>query len=411
MSTPVPTLFSLRQSDAPALELIFEDPEHFTFTVLPYVFTTGDFINHMERPLFPVCSVEIDPIDAQSFRSVYFLLHPGVICLLPFLRLPACANFASLEYLADLLDSAVPAFDFGADAFPPNPAYSTPAVLELVSYINDPKARPSTVAIVRTLSRCRTFFNTFRQVWVMAAISTILVDAFANSIHSVISALPLQLRNQDWLDTLPAIPEGEFIPLPGSFSFPTTPHWTEDPDPFPLFDDESISDPLSLAWEAFMNECHALLCHQLPLSPDKQIQDPPAYIILSPVADPVDAVPSPPIANPTPPRENETPQPPETAEDPPFLSLDTPAPPKTSVTVPLLQLAGERLPPSKKPKPKKSSTAPAKRPVIKTRAPCKSENPSEDYIPPVEALDDSESEVPDEDNLQGDPLCDSNRVV
>ncbi|KAJ6468943.1 hypothetical protein C8R45DRAFT_1105566 [Mycena sanguinolenta] len=553
MSTPVPTLFGLRQSDTPTLELFLEDHECFTFDVLPYIFTTGDFISHVERPLFPVCSVEInpiDPIDDQSFRSVYFLLHPAVIRLLPFLRVPARVNFTSLEYLADLLDSSVPAFhafaasfdhvprtavqgrllraliqlalhiqevlptrfneewmivacgreidtwllDFGAvlqrfrfpgvtEFAPDHPrmpflltpeehqfflAYSTPAVLALVSYIQNSTARPPTADLVRTLSRCRTFFNALRQVQVSAAISTILVDAFANSIRSVIGALPFQHRNQDWLDALPAIPDGEFIPLPPSFSFPTTLHWTEDPDPFPLFDDEIIADPLSLAWEAFVIERHtAMLTPHSPSPPpassransppplelsainesqDDQVQGPPADIILSPPADPIDTAPSPPIANTTPPPEDEVPQSSETVGDPPFVSLDTPAPPKfrrgnkrgrassptrwrtTSPPLKKTKVSKRReVSPIREstpgpstrvlrrsirsnrqataPPPKEASAAPIKRPVIKTRASRKSTTPPDEYIPPVEALDEGESEVPDEDELQDDSLC------
>ncbi|KAJ6450207.1 hypothetical protein C8R45DRAFT_1114278 [Mycena sanguinolenta] len=527
MSAPMPTLFGLRQSDTPSLELFLEDPERFTFDVLPFVFTTGDFISHAERPLFPVCAVEIDPIDPiddQSFRSV-------------------------LEYLADLLDSAVPAFHAFAASFDHVPrtgnqgrllraltqlalhirevlptrfneewmavacgrelnvwlldfsavlqrfrfpgitefaadhprmpflltpeehqfflAYSTPSVLTLVSYINDPTVRPSTADIVRTINRCHTFFNALRQVRVSVAISPILVDAFANSIRSIIGALPLEHRNHDWLDALPVIPNGELIPLPPSFSFPTTPHWTEDPDPFPLFDDEVISDPLSLAWDTFVTERHAAMptphspspppisSHAnspLPLglsaideSQDDQVQDPPADIILSPPADPIDTAPSPPIASTTPLPENEAPQSPETVGDHPFLSLDTPAPPKfrrgnkrghassptrRRTTSPPLKKTKvskrrevspirESTPgPSTRvlrrsvrsnrqataPPPKKASAAPAKRPVIKTRASRKSTTPPNEYIPPVEALDEGESEVEDEDGPQDDTL-------
>ncbi|KAJ6458507.1 hypothetical protein C8R45DRAFT_1110035 [Mycena sanguinolenta] len=113
MSTPEPTLFGLRNSETPALELFLNDPGRFTFDVIPYIFTSGDFVDDAEHPLFPVCSSEIDPVPTlnnESFRSVYFLLHPAVIRLLPFLRMPARISFTSLEYLADLLDSALPAF-------------------------------------------------------------------------------------------------------------------------------------------------------------------------------------------------------------------------------------------------------------------------------------------------------------
>ncbi|KAJ6450419.1 hypothetical protein C8R45DRAFT_946846 [Mycena sanguinolenta] len=123
--------------------------------------------------------------------------------------------------------------------------------------------------------------------------------------------------------------------------------------------------------------------------------------------------------------------------DPPFLSLDTPVHPKFRrgnkhgrASSPTRRRTTS--PPLKKPKsqstvkcpwfrnllldhllefsgvasvPKKASAAPVKRPVIKTRAPRKSVTPSDEYIPPVDTLDDGKSEVPDEDDPQADSLC------
>ncbi|KAJ6505045.1 hypothetical protein C8R45DRAFT_1090810 [Mycena sanguinolenta] len=44
------------------------------------------------------------------------------------------------------------------------------------------------------------------------------------------------------------------------------------------------------------------------------------------------------------------------------------------------------------------------RPVIKSRAPRKSITPSDDFVPPIEALNEGESEIEDEDEPQPDPL-------
>ncbi|KAJ6450146.1 hypothetical protein C8R45DRAFT_946917 [Mycena sanguinolenta] len=568
MSTPEPTLFGLQNSETPALELFLADPERFTFDVTPYVFTSGDFVDDAERPLFPVCSSEIDPVpplDDESFRSVYFLLHPAVICLLPFLRMPTRISFTSLEYLADLLDAALPAFrafaetmdqvprtaaqgrlvralvevalhlqdelpprfndawlsvagrrsanhwvtnfgavthtfrfpgvtEFSADhprmPFPLTPqehqfflAYANQSVLDLTSIICDPSTTRPESDIISILDRCRTLFNGLRNATTNKAIDGYMIHAFANSIRAVIGSLLITHRKQGWYSALPAIPDGDMIFLPPSFVFPTTPHWTEASDPFPLFDSGRLPDPLWLAWEEFgrvrdiamptprsptphpassrANSAPPLELTAIDESPDEQVLDPPADIVLSPVADPVDTVLSPPAANTTPPaeivepvvavpspmavtsppHENETSQSPEAIEDPPFLSLDTPAPARFCCgnkrgRAPSPTRKRTTSPPLKKPKvskrrevspireatpgpstrvlrrsvranrqvtappPKKASVTPAKHPVIKTRSSRKSTTPFDEYIPPVEALDNGESEVEDEDETQ-----------
>ena len=47
--------------------------------------------------------------------------------------------------------------------------------------------------------------------------------------------------------------------------------------------------------------------------------------------------------------------------------------------------------------PKKTRASTSKRPVIKTHAPRKSVTPSDDYAPPIEAMNDDKSEVDQED--------------
>ncbi|KAJ6449080.1 hypothetical protein C8R45DRAFT_1114903 [Mycena sanguinolenta] len=562
MSTSEPTLFGLRNPETPALELFLADPEHFTFDVIPYIFTSGDFVDDAERPLFPACSSEIDPVptlDDESFRSVYFLLHPAVIRLLPFLRMPARISFTSLEYLADLLDAALPAFrafaetmdrvprtavqgrlvcalvevalhlqdelptrfneawlsvagrrsanhcvtNFGAVThtfrfpgvvefstdhprmpFPLTPqehqfflAYANQSVLDLTLIICGPSTTHSESDIINILDRCRTLFNGLRNATTNKAIDGYMIHAFANSIRAVIGALPITRRKQGWYSALPAIPDGDMILLPPSFVFPTTPHWTEASEPFPLFDSGLLPDPLWLAWEEFgrlrdaamptprsptphpassrANSAPPLDLTTINESPDEQVSEPPADIILSPVADPVDAVPSPPAANSTPPaeivetidaapppmavtsspRENEVPQSPEAEFGYPsarqissrswsgifpnsqkngFSSFEEAqvspireATPGPSTRVLRRSVRANRqvtAPPSKK-----ASVTPAKRPVIKIRSSRKSTTPFDKYIPPVEALNDGESEVEDEDETQPNP-CRGRRI-
>ncbi|KAJ6477520.1 hypothetical protein C8R45DRAFT_934206 [Mycena sanguinolenta] len=489
MSAPEPTLFGLSNSETPALELFLNDPEHFTFDVTRYIFTSGDFVDDTECPLFPVCDAEVDPVaplDDESFRSVYFLLHPAVVRLLPFLRMPSRISFTSLEYLADLLDSALPAFHAFAETtdlvprtaaqgrlihalleisfhiqealpsrfneawlsvagrrgvstwltgrllsidfylsefrhdtlyfslpwgdgvlcrpFPLTPqehqfflAYSNQAVLNLTSLICDTSTtHPSSPSsyIVETLDQCRTFFNSLRNATTSKAIDGFMVHVFANSIRAVIGALPLQLHKQEWFSALPAIPDGE----------------------------RHLSDPLWLAWEEFGhvrdavmptphsptprpassrdNSAPPLDLTTINESPDEQVQDPPADIVLSPIADPIDTVPSPPAANSSPPADIVDPVetvPSPMADTTPLRENENKRDRASSPT-----LRRTTSPPLKKPKSKKTSPAPAKHPVIKTRAPRKSTTPSDEYIPPVEALDKGESEVEDEDDPQAD---------
>ncbi|KAJ6496171.1 hypothetical protein C8R45DRAFT_926689 [Mycena sanguinolenta] len=558
MSTPEPTLFGLHNSETPALELFLEDPERFMFdvTVISSLLVTS------------WTTLNAHPFLSALLKSTLSCLWTtNLIRLLPFLRMPARISFTSLEYLADLLDSALPAFrafaetidqvpctavqgclvralvevalhlqdelpsrfsdawlsvagrrgakywvtnfgmvphtfrfpgviEFSADhpqmTFPLTPqehqfflAYANQAVLDLTSIICDPSTTRPESDIIGTLDRCCTFFNRLRNATTSKAINGYMIHAFTNSIHAVIGVLPLTRCKHEWVSALPAIPDSDMILLPPSFVFPMTPHWTEASEPFPLFDSGRLPDPLWLAWEEFGRvrdavmltprsptprpaSSHANSAPPLDLtaineSPDEQVQDPPADIILSPAADPVQAAPSPPAVNPTPPadivdsieavpssmtdtmppQEKEAPQSPEPVEDTPFLSLDTPAPAKfrrvnkrDRASSPTRRRTTS--PPLKKPKVskrhevspvrdstpgpstrvlrrstrnarqatappfKKTSPAPAKRPVIKTRAPRKSTTPSNEYIPPVEALDEGESEVEDEGNPQAD---------
>ncbi|KAJ6487013.1 hypothetical protein C8R45DRAFT_930575 [Mycena sanguinolenta] len=248
--------------------------------------------------------------------------------------------------------------------------------------------------------------NGLRNATTSKAIDGFMVHTFANSIRAVIGALPLQHHKQEWFSALPAIPDGELqlVLLTRAFVFPTAPHWTEASEPFPLFDSGRLSDPLWLAWEEFADPIDAV---PSPLAANSM---PSAETV-----DSIEAVPSP-MADTMPPHENEAPQSPEAVEDPPFLSLDTPTParfrsgvskrrevspvrestPRPSTRVLRRSVRANRQVAA--PPPKKAIVTPTKRPVIKTRASRKSTMPSDEYIPPIEALNEGESEVEDEDD-------------
>ncbi|KAJ7271427.1 hypothetical protein B0H12DRAFT_1229078 [Mycena haematopus] len=95
-------------------DAFFEDLDTFDFSVPPYRLTAADLAFPASRPLFPVIQGETGLGDADlsqdEWKSVYFLLHPAVIRLLPFLRYPARLSRTSAEYLASLLNAGLHSF-------------------------------------------------------------------------------------------------------------------------------------------------------------------------------------------------------------------------------------------------------------------------------------------------------------
>ncbi|KAJ7195006.1 hypothetical protein B0H12DRAFT_1245696 [Mycena haematopus] len=95
-------------------EVFFNSPDTFEFSVPPYHLTSEDLAFPPSRPLFPVIQGETGlgaaELTQDEMKSVYFLLHPAVIRLLPFLRYPSRLSCTSAEYLSFLLNASLHSF-------------------------------------------------------------------------------------------------------------------------------------------------------------------------------------------------------------------------------------------------------------------------------------------------------------
>ncbi|KAJ7300604.1 hypothetical protein DFH08DRAFT_828294 [Mycena albidolilacea] len=96
-------------------ETFFNDPDTFEYDVPPYRITDANIAPTPGRPLLTVHPDERGPskirIDVQSWPSLYFLAHLAIYRLLPFIRVPERINHTDPEYLASILDRAVPVFE------------------------------------------------------------------------------------------------------------------------------------------------------------------------------------------------------------------------------------------------------------------------------------------------------------
>ncbi len=110
--------FSQLPSDPVGTDLFFADPGAFNYDAAPpYRLDFNDIHWHASRPFFPVIQEERASGDYQMSEeernSLYFLRHPAIIRILPFLRRPRRLQRISREYAVDLLDRAAPIFVSG----------------------------------------------------------------------------------------------------------------------------------------------------------------------------------------------------------------------------------------------------------------------------------------------------------
>jgi hypothetical protein len=95
-------------------DVFFNDPHNFDFNLPPYRITAADVAPTPGRPLLTVYPGEhglsTTPTTAQSWPRFYFLAHPTIYRLLPFVRVPARIACTDPQYLATILDRAVPIF-------------------------------------------------------------------------------------------------------------------------------------------------------------------------------------------------------------------------------------------------------------------------------------------------------------
>ncbi|KAJ7235317.1 hypothetical protein B0H12DRAFT_1076131, partial [Mycena haematopus] len=115
--------FSQLPSDPVGADVFFLNPGAFVFSSMPpYRLDASDIHWHASRPFFPVLQEERAVGDYQMSEeernSLYFLRHPAIIRVLPFLRRPRRFQRISRDYAVDLLDRAVPVFRTFSRAYP-----------------------------------------------------------------------------------------------------------------------------------------------------------------------------------------------------------------------------------------------------------------------------------------------------
>ncbi|KAJ7349711.1 hypothetical protein DFH08DRAFT_958684 [Mycena albidolilacea] len=91
LSTP-----SSAPPETPVGTELFNNPDAFKYDVPPYCLTDADTAPTPGRPLLMVYPDECGPsqirVDVQSWPSFYFLAHPAIYRLLPFIWVPECIN-------------------------------------------------------------------------------------------------------------------------------------------------------------------------------------------------------------------------------------------------------------------------------------------------------------------------------
>jgi hypothetical protein len=107
-------LLSTPQDLLVGTDVIFNDPDNFDYGVPPYRLTEADIVPTPGRPLLTVLPEERGlstiRVSAQAWPSLYFLAHPAIYRLLPFIRVPERIYRTDPAYLATILDRAVPVF-------------------------------------------------------------------------------------------------------------------------------------------------------------------------------------------------------------------------------------------------------------------------------------------------------------
>jgi hypothetical protein len=107
-------LFSTPTDSMVGTDVFFNAPHNFDFNLLPYRITAADVALTPGRPLLTVYPAEhglsATQTSAQSWPPFYFLAHPVIYRLLPFVQVPTRIARMDPWYLASILDRAVPVF-------------------------------------------------------------------------------------------------------------------------------------------------------------------------------------------------------------------------------------------------------------------------------------------------------------
>ncbi|KAJ7304647.1 hypothetical protein DFH08DRAFT_976638 [Mycena albidolilacea] len=200
-------LLSTPRDSSVGTETFFNDPDTSEYNDPPYCLTDADIAPTPGRPLLTVHLDEHGPskirIDVQSWPSLYFLAHPAIYRLLPFIRVPERINRTDPKYLASILDRAVPVFEHIQR-----------------TYMFIPRSKEQMMLLAGLLR-------------LVSAVSQ-LTPARAHTGWAVFVPLAVPATSPSW-DTYP--------PLPVNWVFPATEEFPED---HPLGDPLSVDDHTTL---------------------------------------------------------------------------------------------------------------------------------------------------------------------
>ncbi|KAJ7237570.1 hypothetical protein B0H12DRAFT_1075554 [Mycena haematopus] len=310
-------------------DLFFVDPEGFDFdSAPPYRLNVADVQWPPSRPFFTVIQEERATGDYQMSederKSIYFLRHPSIIRILPFLRRPRRFQRLSREYVVDLLDRAVPIFcprmppffrfpwtvEFSA-AHPlvpfqlHEPDHNTlvrirsPALVCLLEVL---ASAPRSLAPADVDSAAQALNHGVPALLQLArelrsgTLSPDFAHGIFNSTRSLIQLVPEGRRNRAWVLSLPPYNEvfGRSI-FPRDFVFPDGAHENRNRTPFPLWSSAAplgLTDPFLEYWSLRQTEFPSPESPPV-LSPVPRITPPsrsegvsPVYVPASPISSP-----------------------------------------------------------------------------------------------------------------------------
>ncbi|KAJ7694938.1 hypothetical protein B0H14DRAFT_3530447 [Mycena olivaceomarginata] len=277
-------------------EEFFQDPKGFTFVLPPYRLTDADVAPTPGGPFLTV-----------DFPSIYFLMHPAIYRLMPFVRVPARIKRTDPGYLATIIDprgaslrnrpstlmillvnlnrfvlavkALIPhrARDEWFAFVPPGGSATSPRWDTYPSLYSNwlfpgTEEFPDDQPLRDPLGKANNSRDTDRAVHLLneaidPRIAQTVADEFRagrlspavsqrlfNTVRALIEFLPSERRNDAWThDFLPEDPDFANLFLTASIAIPRAPHEDTLEDPYPIKDMSSF-DPIWYWWRRLQEE-------------------------------------------------------------------------------------------------------------------------------------------------------------
>jgi hypothetical protein len=105
------TTFNTPGDTRSGIDQFFGSPDLFNFLPPPYSLTDTDVLPTPGRPYLTVHPEEIGvsavQVSEDSWKALYFLVHPAIYRLLPFAPVPECIRRTDPDYLATIQTGSV----------------------------------------------------------------------------------------------------------------------------------------------------------------------------------------------------------------------------------------------------------------------------------------------------------------